>query len=167
MLQLFSYKMGNFYKKNFRKKSIPSWCKEGKYPQKGAPKATVALGASLFCPRHPRVNINENQIWSNCSVIKWETFIRKIFEKKYSLLAQEGKYPQKGAPKATVALGASLFCSRHQKVRKNLIFIHPQDEGPRGLQILSPSRILLYYRGASFNITLSKLVNSPFKHNYK
>ena len=34
----------------------------------------------------------------------------------------------------------------------------------RGLQILSPSRILLYYRGASFNITLSKLVNSPFKN---
>ena len=32
----------------------------------------------------------------------------------------------------------------------------------RGLQILSPSRILLYYRGASFNITMSKLVNSPF-----
>ena len=33
----------------------------------------------------------------------------------------------------------------------------------RGLQILSPSRILLYYRGASFNIAMSKLVNSPFK----
>ena len=28
---------------------------------------------------------------------------------------------------------------------------------------LSPSRILLYYGGASFNITMSKLVNSPFK----
>ena len=71
MLQLFIYRMANFYKKNFRKKIIPSWCKGGKYPQKGAPKATVALGASLFCPRH-------------------------------------------------------------QRVRKNLIFIHPQDEGPRG-----------------------------------
>ena len=33
-----------------------------------------------------------------------------------------------------------------------------------GLQILSPSRILLYYRGESFNITLLKLVNSPFKN---
>ena len=32
-----------------------------------------------------------------------------------------------------------------------------------GVQILSPSRILLYHRGVSFNITLSKLVNSPFK----
>ena len=36
----------------------------------------------------------------------------------------------------------------------------------RELQILSPSRILLYYRGNSFNITLSKLVNSPFKHYF-
>ena len=35
----------------------------------------------------------------------------------------------------------------------------------KGLQILSPSRILLYYRGASFNITFSKLVISPFKQN--
>ena len=32
-----------------------------------------------------------------------------------------------------------------------------------GLQILIPSRILLYYREASYNITMSKLVNSPFK----
>ena len=32
-----------------------------------------------------------------------------------------------------------------------------------GLQMLSNSRILLYCWGASFNITLSKLVNSPFK----
>ena len=37
----------------------------------------------------------------------------------------------------------------------------------RGLQILSPSRILLYYRGASFNIKLSKLVNSLFKNAIK
>ena len=50
--------MGNFYKKNFRKKSIPSWRKEGKYPRKGAPKATVALGASLFCSRHQKVRKN-------------------------------------------------------------------------------------------------------------
>ena len=37
----------------------------------------------------------------------------------------------------------------------------------RGLQILSPSRILLYYPGASFHITMSKLVNSPFKGDKK
>ena len=29
--------------------------------------------------------------------------------------------------------------------------------------MLSNSSMLLYYRGASFNITLSKLVNSPFQ----
>ena len=33
----------------------------------------------------------------------------------------------------------------------------------RGLQILRDSRILIYYRGASFKITISKLMNSPFK----
>ena len=31
----------------------------------------------------------------------------------------------------------------------------------RGLQILSTFRILLYHRGASFKITISKLANSP------
>ena len=31
-------------------------------------------------------------------------------------------------------------------------------------QMLSNSRILLYYRGPSFKITMSKLVNSPFKY---
>ena len=31
------------------------------------------------------------------------------------------------------------------------------------IPIRGPSRILLYHRGASFNLTLSKLVNSPFK----
>ena len=92
--------MANFYKKNFRKKIIPSWCKGGKYPQKGAPKATVALGASLFCPRHQRVNINENQICSNYSVIKWETFIRKSFEKKLFPLGEKMENTlKKGLPK--------------------------------------------------------------------
>ena len=63
-------------------------------------------------------------------------------------LESEGKLSPKTAPKETVSLGAS----------KKMIYTPV-----RGLQILSPSRILLYYRGASFNITLSKLVNSPFK----
>ena len=47
-----------------------------------------------------------------------------------------------------------LFCSG--PLKKTITHV-------RGLQILSPSRILLYHRGASFNIKLSKLVNSPFK----
>ena len=33
----------------------------------------------------------------------------------------------------------------------------------RGLQMLSNFMMLLYYGDASFNLTLSKLVNSPFK----
>ena len=33
----------------------------------------------------------------------------------------------------------------------------------RGLQMLINFMVLLYYRGASFNLTLSKLVNSPSK----
>ena len=49
------------------------------------------------------------------------------------------------APKSTVAFGAS---------KKT---INPV----RGLQILCHSRILLHYRGASFKITMAKLVNSP------
>ena len=36
----------------------------------------------------------------------------------------------------------------------------------RGLQMLSNSRMLLYYRGASINLKMSKLVNSPFKQMY-
>ena len=162
-------------------------------------------------------------------------------------MVKKWKIPLKRGSQSNIALGAPIFCSRHQRVRKNLIFIHPQDEGPRGttfkkkkntliiitflckrkkrkigfycfgshfwqldigvtfykenfldlnttfgvrgkiepkngyqsnycfgsllkktitpvrgLQILGPSRILLYYRGASFNITMSKLVNYPF-----
>ena len=50
-------------------------------------------------------------------------------------------------PKATrVAFGAS---------KKTITHV-------RGFQMLSNSRIMLYCRGASFNLTLSKLVNSPF-----
>ena len=37
----------------------------------------IALEAPIFCSRHQRVNINVNQICSKCSVIKWETFIKK------------------------------------------------------------------------------------------
>ena len=51
------------------------------------------------------------------------------------------------APKATVAFGAS----------KKMI------TPVRGLQILTHSRIFLHYRGTSFKIAMSKLVNSHFK----
>ena len=58
-------------------------------------------------------------------------------------MKQEWKYHQKAAPKATVAFRAS---------KKTIARV-------RG----SHSRMLKYYRGASFHLTLSKLVNSPFK----
>ena len=62
----------------------------------------------------------------------------------------EGKLSPKTAPKAILLWGP---------LKKTITPV-------RELQILSPSRILLYYRGASFNITLSKLVNSPFKERH-
>ena len=104
--------MANFYKKNFRKKIIPSRCKGGNYPQKGAPKATVALGASLFCPRHQRVNIHEDQICSNCSFIGRQTFIRKIVEKKLFPLGAKGENTLKKGPPKQRLLWGPLFVGR-------------------------------------------------------
>ena len=63
-----------------------------------------------------------------------------------------GEIEPKNGPKATVAFGAFF--------KKTITPV-------RVLQFLSPSRILLYHRGASFYITLSKLVNSPFKKRYE
>ena len=113
------------------KKNYSLLVKRGKIPLKRGPESNIAYGAPIFCSRHQRVNINENQICYKCSVIKWETFIRKSFEKNYSLLVKRGKIPLKRGLKSNIALGAPTFCSRHQRVRKNIIFIHPQEKGPR------------------------------------
>ena len=116
------------------------WCLGQK---REAPKVTVALGAPFwgyFPPLHQ----------------EWIIFFPKIFLMKvchpinehlehiwFSLMLTLWCLGQKReAPKSTVALGAPfflffLFCSRHQRVRKNLIFIYPQDEGPRGMFMLN------------------------------
>ena len=77
--------------------------------EKGGPQRNRSFWGPflIYCSIHQRVNINENQICSKCSVIKWETFIKKVL-------------------KRIIPLGAPLFFSIHQRVRKNLIFIHPQ-----------------------------------------
>ena len=64
MLQMFICKIGNFYKKKVLKKKYSLLVKRGKIPLKGAPKASDALGATLFCSRHQRVKINKNKICS-------------------------------------------------------------------------------------------------------
>ena len=63
---------------------------------------------------------------------KMGNFYKKSLKKKLFPLGENRENTLNWAPKAMIAFGAFLFCSRHQRVRKNLIFIHPQDEGPRG-----------------------------------
>ena len=42
------------------------------------------------------------------------------------------EHTKKRAPKATFAFGVYIFCTRHQMLRNNQIFIPLQDLGPRG-----------------------------------
>ena len=62
---------------------------------------------------------------------KMENFYKICFNKLFTY-GEKGKVSLITGPKARVAFGADLIGNRPQWVRKNLIFIPPQDEGPRG-----------------------------------
>ena len=106
---MFSYKMGNFYKKKLFFFNYSLLVKRGKMPLKSGPQSNIALGAPIFCPRHQRVNINENRIYSKCSVIKWETFIRKSFKKKLFPLGEKRENTLKKGPPKQYCFGGPHF----------------------------------------------------------
>ena len=105
---------------------------ELKVPLKRVSQSNIALGAPIFCSRHQRVNINENQIFSKCSVIKWKTFIRKSFEKKLFPLGEKMEKPLKKALPKQYCFGRAHFLFQTPEGQKKSNFIHPQDKGPRG-----------------------------------
>ena len=84
------------------------------------------FGAFGFCSRHQRVKNNENQICSNWPVIKWETFIQYFFYFLFPLGEVMENTPKNG-PKATVAFGAYIFCTRQFRGLKKVNIKHAEN----------------------------------------
>ena len=91
------------------KKNYSLLVKRGKIPLKRPSQSNIALGEPIFCSRHQRVNINENPIFSKCLVIKWETFLRKSFEKKLFPLGEKMKNTLKKALPKQYCFGRAHF----------------------------------------------------------
>ena len=59
-------------------------------------------------------------------------FYKKNFEKKIFTLGAKGENTLKKGPPKWLLWGPLFFVLDTRGLEKNLIFIHPQDEGPRG-----------------------------------
>ena len=102
-------KWETFIWKSFLKK-YSLLVKRGKISLKMGPKSNDCFGGPHFCSRHQRVNINENQIYSKCSVIKCETFIKKNVEKKIFPLGENWENTlKKGPPTQWLLWGPPFF----------------------------------------------------------